>query len=55
MKKSFKKLELSRETLGVIQEGALAAAPGAATTTAIGPTRCTPCLTGELAYPCVTS
>jgi hypothetical protein len=41
--------------LGVIQDGALAGAPGAATTTAIGASRCTPCLTYETVYPCVTS
>jgi hypothetical protein len=55
VKKRIKKLVLSRETLGVIQEGELAAAPGAATTTAVGPSRCTPCNTGEPVYPCVTS
>ena len=55
MKKRMKKLVLSRETLEIIEEGALAAAPGAATTTAVGPSRCTPCNTGEPVYPCVTS
>jgi hypothetical protein len=57
MKKSIKKLVLSRETLRKIQEGELAAAPGAATgaCTAWGASRCTPCYTNETVSPCVCS
>jgi hypothetical protein len=47
MKKRIKKLVLSRESLRVLQEDALAEAPGAGTTTAFGATNCTPCQTWE--------
>jgi hypothetical protein len=55
VKKRIKKLVLSRETLGVIQEGELPEALGAGTTTAFGASQCTPCDTRQHVSPCVTS